>query len=43
MSSRLPVAVDHDRRARLVLAKQEVLGEDVLDHVLDDSAERTRP
>src|SRR4051794_8401190 len=35
------VAVDHDRRARLVLAEQEMLGEDVLDHVLDHPAQRT--
>ena len=38
----LGVRVDHDRRARLVLAEQEVLGEDVLDQVLDRPAERTR-
>ena len=37
----LRVLVDDDRRARLVLAEQEVLGEDVLDHVLDHAAERT--
>ena len=38
----LGVPVDDDRRARLVLAEQEVLGEDVLDHVLDDPAQRSR-
>src|SRR3954452_8858925 len=35
------VAGDEDRRAGLVLAEQEVLGEDVLDHVLDPPAQRT--
>ncbi len=37
----LGVLVDDDRRARLVAAEQEVLGEDVLDHVLDDPAQRS--
>ena len=35
------VLVDDDRGARLVFAEQEVLGEDVLDHVLDDPAQRS--
>src|SRR6266704_6346753 len=36
----LGVPVDHDRRAGLVFAEQEMLGEDVFDHVLDHAAER---
>src|SRR4029079_5510913 len=32
--------VDHDQGAGLVSAEQQVLGEDVLDHVLDDAAQR---
>ena len=36
----LRVLVDDDRRARLVAAEQQVLGEHVLDHVLDDAAQR---
>src|SRR4051794_26918504 len=35
------VAVDEDRGARLVLPKQQVLREDVLDHVLNHPAKRT--
>ena len=37
----LGVLVHDDRGSGLVLAEQEVLGEDVLDHVLDDAAQRT--
>ena len=37
----LRVLVDDDRRARLVAAEEQVLGEHVLDHVLDDAAQRS--
>src|SRR5829696_5873814 len=37
------VGVDLDRRARRVAAEQEVLGEDVLDGVLDGPSQRTCP
>src|SRR5215213_8297638 len=36
----LRIAIDQDGRAGLVLAEQEVLGEDVLDHVLNHAAQR---
>ena len=42
VQARLGALVHDDRRAGLVLAEQELLREDVLDHVLDDAAERPR-
>jgi hypothetical protein len=38
--TRVRLTVDDDRRARLVAPEQEVLGEDVLDQVLDHATHR---
>ena len=42
VETRFGILVHHDGRAGLVAAQQEVLGEHVLDHVLDDPAQRSR-
>ena len=38
VEARFGILVHDDRGTGLVLAQQQVLGEDVLDHVLDDPA-----